>query len=69
MKECLASSRIEFLQKALRLNALIHISLLSIAFLQKEPIQTSAWITVQEEFKILMKRIKLIESNWCLSIR
>ncbi len=42
MKECLASSRIEFLQKALRLNALIHISLLSIAFLQKEPIQTSA---------------------------
>jgi len=66
MKEHLASARIELLQEALRLNVLIHISLLLIASLQRAKINLNISMSdsSRKEFKtLMMKCVKLIESS------
>ncbi len=70
MKERLASARIELSQEALRSNVLTHISLSSIASLQRAEIDSNISMSdsSRKELKTLMiKRVKLIESSWTLS--
>ena len=66
MKERLASARIELSQEALRSNVLTHISLSSIASLQRAEIDSNISMSdsSRKELKTLMiKRVKLIESS------
>ncbi len=70
MKERLAFARVELLQEALRLNVLMHISLLLITSSQRTEIDSNISMSdsSRKEFKTsIMKRVKLIESNWILS--
>ena len=66
MKERLAFARVELLQEALRLNVLMHISLLLITSSQRTEIDSNISMSdsSRKEFKTsIMKRVKLIESN------
>ena len=66
MKEHFAFARIELLQEALRLNVLMHISLSSIASLQRTEINLNISMSnsSRKEFKMLMmKCVKSIKSS------
>ncbi len=70
MKERLAFVRVKLSQEALRLNVLMHISLSSIASLQRAEINSNISMSdsSEKELKTLtMKCVKLIESSWTLS--